>query len=101
VNFFTVSGIAAQRVSPAASFRTAIFIALFQDHQDEEPDQEADDRAPFEQLREARVIVDVYSHVLRRRIGEQRLFFGHHLPLLMFERLPASITRQSALPNPR
>ena len=39
MNFFTVSGIAAQRVSPAASFRTAIFIGgrgLFEDQEDDE-----------------------------------------------------------------
>src|SRR3954464_12806670 len=43
-NFFTVSGIAAQRVSPSAvSLSTAIFIwpELLQDKQDDEADREA------------------------------------------------------------
>src|SRR5256885_1511398 len=43
-NFFTVSGIAAQRVSHAASFTTAIFmgvVGLFQDQQDDEADDQA------------------------------------------------------------
>ena len=42
---------------------------------------QADERAPFEQLREALVVADVHRDVLRRRTGEQRLLFGHHLPL--------------------
>ena len=55
-NFLTVSGIAAQRVSPGASFKTAIFMkraALFQDEKNDEADDQANEGAPFEQLREA------------------------------------------------
>src|SRR5205823_10171319 len=69
-NFFTVSGIAAQRVSPAASFRTAIFMrcgGLFQDQQDNERDHENGERAPFQHFREARVIADVHRDVLSWR----------------------------------
>src|SRR6476469_10750005 len=80
-NFFTVSGIAAQRVSPAASLMTAIFMRLFEDQEDDEADDQADQRAPFEHLGEAQIIVNVHCHVLRRRTGEQRLLFGHNLPI--------------------
>ena len=31
----------------------------------------------FSNLREARVVVHVDGHVLRRRAGQDRLFFGH------------------------
>src|SRR6185369_2935365 len=76
-NFFTVSGMAAQRVSPAPSFRTAIFIRLFQDQKDDETDDQADDCAPFEHRGEARVVRNVMRHFLRRRVSQDRLFIGH------------------------
>src|SRR6476469_4761345 len=84
-NFFTVSGIAAQRASPAASFRTAIFIVAIlpislDDQHPDKADDQTEDRAPFEQSREVKIVGDVVSHVLSGRTSEQRLFFGHHLP---------------------
>src|SRR4051812_10941861 len=56
MNFLTVSGIAAQRVSSAPSLRTAIFIRLSEDQEDDEADDEADDRAPLQHRCEARII---------------------------------------------
>src|SRR5689334_13417932 len=58
-NFFTVSGIAAQRVSPAAaSFTIAIFMEWggLQDLQDDEADHQARQGAPFQHFREPRVV---------------------------------------------
>src|SRR4051812_24971531 len=55
-SFLTVSGMAAQRCSPSASFNTAIFIGRggrSQDQKNEEADDQADNRAPFQQLGEA------------------------------------------------
>src|SRR5947209_808381 len=82
-NFFTVSGIAAQRDSPAASFRTAIFMdpvlpVGLDEHQPEQADDQAPDRAPLQQFGEPGVIADVDGNVLRRRAGEQRFFFVSH-----------------------
>src|SRR3954447_844890 len=83
-NFFTASGIAAQRASPAASFSTAIFMrsgGLFEDQENEECDHQASQRAPFQQLGEARVIANVRRDVLGRRAHEERFFFGHESSL--------------------
>src|SRR5690349_12360038 len=55
MNFFTVSGIAAQRVSSAASLRTAIFISrieLLQNQKNDEADDEAEDGAPLHHVGE-------------------------------------------------
>src|SRR5881275_2260032 len=66
INFFTVSGIAAQRVSPAASFSTAIFTksAVFQDQKDDEGDDQAGQEAPFQQLGETQIVADMDRGVL-------------------------------------
>src|SRR3954468_11528273 len=89
-NFFTVSGIAAHRVSPAGSFRTAIFIGrsgLLEDQEDDEADDQAADRAPFHQLRELLVVADMRRDFLCPRAGQQRLFFmRHEIPLLVCSR---------------
>src|SRR5689334_18458056 len=77
MNFLTVSEMAAQRLSPAASFRTAIFTALFQDQKDDKPGNQANDRAIFHHPREARVIVNMDGDVLRRRVGKDGLVVGH------------------------
>src|SRR5437868_5509589 len=85
MNFFTVSGIAAQRVSPGASFRTAIFMrcdGLFvQDQQDDEGDDEHRQRTPLQDPREVRVITDMRRNVLSRWTREQGFFFGHRSSL--------------------
>ena len=48
-NFLTVSGMAAQRVSPSASFRTAIFILLYlRMSSTNKADDEANERAKFQ-----------------------------------------------------
>src|SRR3954469_25954293 len=86
MNFLTVSGTAAQRVSPAASFRTAIFIRLFQDQKNDEADDEAGDGAIFEQAREAHVVPNVHRNVLGWRTHEDRFFFGHFQPFFMSKR---------------
>src|SRR5438270_1348125 len=85
-NFFTVSGIAAQRVSPGASFKTAIFIRQFlpvslDDHHPQQPDNQAPERSPFQQSREVAVVGDVVSNVLSRRADDQGFFFGHQCSL--------------------
>src|SRR5438046_5399370 len=79
MNFFTVSGIAAQRVSSAASFSTAIFTksAVFQDQKNDEGDDQHRQRAPLQQPGEARIVADMYGGVLSRRADQQRIFFGH------------------------
>src|SRR5207248_2588898 len=77
LNFLTVSGVAAHRGSPAASFRTAIFIPLFQDQQNDETDDQAREGDPFEHHGEPRVIGDMVRHFLRRRTDQDWLFFGH------------------------
>src|SRR4051812_32993242 len=87
-NFFTVSGIAAQRVSPAASLRTAIFTSEgspvgFDEDERDKADNQTGNRAPLHHLGEARVVVDMDRDVLRRRTHQQRLLFGHYLPLCM------------------
>src|SRR5689334_6129193 len=100
MNFLTVSGMAAQRVSPAASFRTAIFTRLSQDQQDDESDDETRHGAIFQQPREARVVRHVDGDILRRRTGEDRLVFGHCYPF-SDPSVEASITRPPPLPKPR
>jgi hypothetical protein len=83
MNFLTVSGMAAQRVSPAASFRTATFIRLFQDEKDEQADHQADKRAIFHHPRETVVIVHMGRHLGASGVGKHRFFFlGHEqIPL--------------------
>ena len=106
MNFFTVSGIAAQRVSPAASFSTAIFMGLRLTNSGlrsgpTKPMIEADDRAPLQQLGEVRVIARRASRIsCVGGLASSRLFFGHYCPFVTAE-LAASITRRSALPKPR
>ena len=62
------------------------------------PMMQAGDRAPFEQLRKARVVGDVDRDVLRRRAHQHRLFFGHDIPLCG-RSVEASITRRHAAPQ--
>ncbi len=83
MNFFAVSGVAATRVSPlAVSLRTAIF-TLADDHDDDEGDDEAGQRPPFEQPGETLVITNVMGDFGRGRVRQQRLFFvGHVIPLV-------------------
>jgi hypothetical protein len=82
VNFFTVSGMAEQRVSPGAvSLRTAIFTCggdLGDDQENEECDDQANDCAPFQQRREPRIIVHVPCNFLRRRTGQDGFFVVRH-----------------------
>src|SRR5690242_16594396 len=81
MNFFTVSGIAAQRVSPAGSLRTAIFMRggrLFQDQKDDEADHKAEDRTPLHHPRELLIVANVGRHFLGRRACQQRLFVMRH-----------------------
>src|SRR5579884_1233383 len=81
MNFFTVSGMAAQRVSPAASFRTAIFMPSLEDQKNDQADDEADDRSPEHHLREALIIANMRRHLLASGMGKQRFFFlGHDVP---------------------
>src|SRR5881628_878638 len=70
VNFLTVSGIAAQRVSPVASLSTAIFMNLFQDQEHDEADDEASDGTIFQHLNESRVVTYVDGDILRRRANQ-------------------------------
>src|SRR5438046_10119660 len=75
IYFFTISGIAAQRVSAAPSFRTAIFMGSslpigLDDDQRDDPDDQTDDGPPFEQLGEALIIVDVRGHLVRARVSQ-------------------------------
>src|SRR5579872_2788048 len=78
-NFFTVSGIAAQRVSPADSFRTAIFIRLFQDQKNDEADDQTRNCAQFQHPCKTLIIGDVNGDFLRRRARQQRFFFFGHV----------------------
>ena len=48
---------------------------------DEGGDQR-DNRAPFQEVDEARVVADVVRDVLGRRIDQNRLVFGHDGPRL-------------------
>src|SRR5262249_18333321 len=81
MNFFTVSGIAAQRVSPAASFSTAIFMRReslrFEDQEDDEPNGKAGKGAPLQQSRKAFVITNMDCDVLGGRAHQQRFLFSH------------------------
>jgi len=82
VNFFTVSGMAEQRVSPdAVSLRTAIFTSggdLADDQENDERDDQAHDCPPFQERREPRIIVNVPAYLLRRRIGQDGFFVMRH-----------------------
>src|SRR6059058_4961862 len=81
MNFFTVSGIAAQRVSPGASFRTAIFIRReglsVKDDEDDEGDPERDHRRPLQHSQKISVVANMNGDILSRRTGEQGFVFGH------------------------
>jgi hypothetical protein len=86
MNFLTVSGTAAQRVSPGAdSLRTAIFVKpgsrLADDQDDDERNDEGRDGAPLQQLGEPRVIALVSAEVLRGRFAGKRFMFRHVIPL--------------------
>ena len=106
MNFFTVSGIAAQRVSPAPSFRTAIFIAQSYQYAlmisiQTRPMIRQTVGADLKQANEVRIILDVRAHLLA---DSAFLFLGHlHFPYGRSKRgavhnkaLPAS-----QAPNPR
>ena len=81
MNFFTVSGVAATRVSPAAVSLTTAILTLADDHDDEERDDEADNGAPFEQANEPFVIADMMRDFLGWRIVQKRLLMRHVVPL--------------------
>src|SRR5438270_9908502 len=82
MNFSTASGIAAQRVSPAASLITPIFTRLIPDQQNDEPDDQTGDRAIGDDSSEGFVVAHMGGDIRRRRIREKRFFlFGHFIPL--------------------
>src|SRR5215213_1683179 len=102
VNFFTVSGIAAHRVSPADSLSTAIFIAamwLADDQQDGQPDDEANDGTPLHHAGELVIVMHVPRDFLSGRIRQQRLLVRRHKNPFSYFDLEPSITTPRALPK--
>jgi hypothetical protein len=75
MNFFTVSGEAATRVSPlAASLRTAIFVTSGDDQNDKQGRNPGKDGSPFENGDKARIAVLRCVHIL---------FLGHDFLRIM------------------
>src|SRR5262245_38503101 len=80
-NFFTVSGMAATRVSAPTSFRTAIFNRenlIIDDVHHEQSRDEGKGRTIFEQLEEAVVIVEM-RRIIHFGGGRVDLVVGHWL----------------------
>ena len=87
MNFFTVSGIAAQRVSPGRFLQDRDLHAMLrtsfdENEEDDDADDEADDRAPFQQSGEPLVVARrARATSCVGGLDEQRLFFGHECSL--------------------
>src|SRR5215203_1069753 len=99
MNFFTVSGMAPTRVSPAASWRTAIFTgarSVGNDVNDDRGDDRGQDEAPFQEGHEAQIIAHVHWE-----IGIVRAFPVRHIdhvsPLKLSVR--RGLTNACALPQ--